>query len=411
MVGGQWSMVNGQVYKNASEPDKMWGYYCYREVPIKGVEIDPNVYRETDTKWYDARTNESVMSSMPTVQGMILAYHYRIPNGHVKADVVWKNKYAKMAKVKVRVVHPHSGQVLYNGEFGNTDLASTERTDVLFPDINFPTDDFYRIELRCDDWGALQSINYFNYYRESDLPVSIRPLLDKALATDPARRHPSAAAFDAEVSALKAFAAKGGVIVSDVETGMMDEFFVAREKSPLAGIVGRMPDVADDNAVQAFLSANGIAANPESIEGLSGGRSVFRVREAGGCRIVGFKSTSKALGSRVTVRLGRKCRVYEVGKGLVGDTDKVEIASLDVPFKLYAAFDGEPDFFRNGAVYRREVIAPGGMPVAHREKVFAYDGSLPPYRPALNDAAGEWSLRYVDIATGRERLFPVDKKY
>ena len=173
MVGGQWSMVNGQVYKNASEPDKMWGYYCYREVPIKGVEIDPNVYRETDTKWYDARTNESVMSSMPTVQGMILAYHYRIPNGHVKADVVWKNKYAKMAKVKVRVVHPHSGQVLYNGEFGNSDLASTERTDVLFPDINFPTDDFYRIELRCDDWGALQSINYFNYYRESELPVLI----------------------------------------------------------------------------------------------------------------------------------------------------------------------------------------------------------------------------------------------
>ena len=216
---------------------------------------------------------------------------------------------------------------------------------------------------------------------------------------------------NAEVAALKAFAANGGVVVSDVETGMMDEFFVSREKSPLAGVVGRMPDVADDNAVQAFLSANGIAANPESVEGLSGGRSVFRVREAGGCRIVGFKSTSKALGSRVTVRFGRNCRVYEVGKGLVGDTDKVEIASLDVPFKLYAAFDGEPEFFRKGAVYRREVIAPGGMPVAHREKVFAYDGSLPSYKPALNDAAGEWSLRYVDIATGRECLFPVDKKY
>ena len=173
MISGQWSTVDGQNYKNASEPDKMWGYYCYREVPVKGVTVDPNVYRETDTKWYDARTTEGIMSSMPTVQDMILAYHYRIPNGHVKADVVWKNKYAKFAKVKVRVVHPHSGQVLYNGEFGNTELASTERTSVLFPDINFPTDDFYRIELRCDDWGALQSINYFNYYRESELPVLI----------------------------------------------------------------------------------------------------------------------------------------------------------------------------------------------------------------------------------------------
>ena len=125
------------------------------------------------------------------------------------------------------------------------------------------------------------------------------------------------------------------------------------------------------------------------------------MREAGGCRIVGFKTTSKALGSRVVVRFGRKCRVYEVGKGLVGDTDKVEIDALDVPFKLYAAFDGEPEFFRKGSVYRREVIAPGGMPVAHREKVFVYDGELPAYTPALNDAAGEWKLRYRDIATGR----------
>ena len=211
---------------------------------------------------------------------------------------------------------------------------------------------------------------------------------------------------DAEVAALKAFAAKGGIVVSDVETGVMDEFFVSRDKSPLAGIVGRMPDVADDGALQAFLTSCGIAANPESVEGLPVAGSVFRVRENDGCRIVGFKTTSKALGSRVTVRFGRKCHVYEVGKGLLGETDKVEIASLDVPFKVYAAFDGEPEFFRKGAAYRREVLAPGGMPVAHREMVFVYDGSLPRYAPALNDAAGDWRLRYVDVATGRVREMP-----
>ena len=208
---------------------------------------------------------------------------------------------------------------------------------------------------------------------------------------------------DAEVVALRAFAANGGVIASDVETGMMDEFFVSREKSPLAGVVRPMPDLASDDAVQAFLTANGVAPNPESVEGLPAGRSVFRVREADGCRLVGFKTVSKALGSCVTVRFGRRCRVYEVDRGFVGETDKVEIASLDVPFKLYAAFDNEPEFFRKGAVYRREVIAPGGMPVAHREKVFVYDGALPPYTPALNDAAGEWRLRYRDMATGRTR--------
>ena len=166
------STVSAQTYRNASEPDKMWGYYCYREMPVAGVTIDPNVYKETDTRWYDARTNETTMTTMPS-QGMILAYHYRIPAGHVKADVVWKNKYAKFAKVAVRVVYPHSGQVLYNGSFGNTEIAAQERTDVLFPDINFPSDDFYRIELRSDDWGALTAISYFNYYRESELPVLI----------------------------------------------------------------------------------------------------------------------------------------------------------------------------------------------------------------------------------------------
>ena len=212
---------------------------------------------------------------------------------------------------------------------------------------------------------------------------------------------------DAEVAALKAFAAKGGVIATDVEAGMMDDFFVSRASSPLTGIVKPMPDVSDDNAVQAFLTGCGVAANPESVDGLAPGRTVFRVREKDGCRIVGFKTVSKSLGSRVTVDFGRTCRVYEVDRGFVGETDKVEIASLDVPFKLYAAFDGEPEFFRKGAVYRREVIAPGGMPVAHREKVFVYDGTLPPYTPALNDAAGDWSLVYRDIATGRTLAKPL----
>lgn len=152
------AICSAQVYKNSSTPDKMWGRYCYREL---------------NGRWYDALTSESVMSNMPNINGMVLAYYYRIPAGHARADIVWQNTYGRFAKVNVKVVYPHTGQVLGEGSFGNSEIASKERVDDLFGDINFPADDFYRIELSCDNWSYIKSINYFNYYRESADPVLI----------------------------------------------------------------------------------------------------------------------------------------------------------------------------------------------------------------------------------------------
>jgi hypothetical protein len=214
---------------------------------------------------------------------------------------------------------------------------------------------------------------------------------------------------DAEVSALKSFAAKGGVLVSDVETGLMDEFFVSRTASPLSGLVKPMPDLSDDNAVESFLAAAGVSGVRERVSGLPQDQKMVRVREADGCRIVGFTTRTSSIGRKVTVDFGRKGYVYEVDRGFIGETDRVVVDALDIPFKLYAVFEEKPQFFRKGAVYRREVVAPGGAIVAHRELVFTYDGKLPPYVPALNDAAGEWMLRYRDIATGRERVEKVDR--
>jgi hypothetical protein len=131
---------------------------------------------------------------------------------------------------------------------------------------------------------------------------------------------------DAEVSALKSFAAKGGVLVSDVETGMMDEFFVSRAASPLSGLVKPMPDLSDDNAVESFLAAAGVSGVRERVSGLPQDQKMVRVREADGCRIVGFTTPTSSIGRKVTVDFGRKGYVYEVDRGFIGETDKVVTA-------------------------------------------------------------------------------------
>lgn len=152
------SGMKAQTYQ--SEPDKMWGRYVYRE--------------HANGDYIDALTQNSTYNSLPASSDYVLAYYYRIPSGHVRADMFWRPKIAKQAKLYVTVSYPQTGQILYKDSIIGPLGASTQEISTdLFGDINFPADDFYRVELRTDNWSNFTSINYFNYYHENELPVLI----------------------------------------------------------------------------------------------------------------------------------------------------------------------------------------------------------------------------------------------
>ncbi|MBO7721359.1 MAG: hypothetical protein J6T01_03040 [Kiritimatiellae bacterium] len=227
---------------------------------------------------------------------------------------------------------------------------------------------------------------------------------------------------DAEVAALAAFVKKGGLIAADSEPGVMDDFLFRRPSPPLKGLWTKFLFDDSDETLQAIVSKRGISPNRESIAGLPADQTIFRVRELGGMRVFGFKTSAKSLGRSVTINLGGETWVYEVGKGPLGRMAKVEIQSLEVPFRLFSAFSDEQpappvvfdrteiaaggfvelktDNLRRESVYRLEISAPGGGKIANREKVFAADGQPLRFQFPFSDAAGVYTVSLMDVATG-----------
>lgn len=221
---------------------------------------------------------------------------------------------------------------------------------------------------------------------------------------------------DDEAAALRAFAAAGGVLFADCEPGVLDRYFRPVANPPLKGLWRPMPDLDAPAALEAALASCGVASVPERLSGLPSEETVFRVRRTPGMRLVGFKSVPRHLGSRVTVELGAKGFVYETDGRFLGETDRIDIASLDIPFKLYSVFDRRPEppafgwrdglidtaRLRPGAVYRLEIEDPDGCRRADRERVFVADGRPQECPFALSDRAGIWKAILRDIACGLE---------
>lgn len=150
--------IGSSAQKWQAQTDQMWGNYCYRE---------------NGERFLDALTSNTKMTRMPTDNNIRLAYYWRIPKGNVKALVTWTNNYARFASMNVVLTRPATGDTLAVNQIANDKIASTTREDDLFGTVNFPADDFYRVEITSEAWNYIKDLQYFTFYRESEDPVLI----------------------------------------------------------------------------------------------------------------------------------------------------------------------------------------------------------------------------------------------
>ncbi len=211
----------------------------------------------------------------------------------------------------------------------------------------------------------------------------------------------ASALSEKEAAAIQKFTARGGVVISDLNPGILSEYLRPLEKSRLADLFGtpsldgiatlqlkplraeatvrgQRLSLAADKVFQSpqapvlaartvgkgeaiLLNFNlGSAYNtapqqndfdrflldllklagigPEiKIDGLSPQRLV-RVRQAGSSHIIGILADKKDIGKTWALQLPRAGWIYEVNQGFLGHTGTLQ-SKLDTPFKLLAVFE------------------------------------------------------------------------
>ena len=229
---------------------------------------------------------------------------------------------------------------------------------------------------------------------------------------------------DEEVSALKDFVKRGGKIYADIEPGVLDQYLARREEAPLKGMWIKYDRTIEDEKMLEIVGSVGVKQR-ESVKGLPDLGLVLRVRETPEQKVVGFTTLAKNCGKAVTLEFGSEGWIYECDKGFVTRGTKVDIASLERPFKLYAQFKTEQkapavaidktsvkggDYvnlstkvLRKGGVYRLSVKGPDGKIIANRENIFTVEPKTReiPLQFPYSDL-GAYTVVIRDIATGLE---------
>ncbi len=274
---------------------------------------------------------------------------------------------------------------------------------------------------------------------------------------------PGASALsEKEVATITQFAQNGGVVIADLNPGVLNASCRPLEASQLAGLFGvsglkgsaelemkpvsirasargrtltleaakalQSPEVPGfqicevgkglailwnfnlssvlntaTTSVDAFLGECLALASviPEvRVEGISDEQMILRIREGAGFDVVGLLAGYPNVGKTARLQLPKKRWVYEVDGGLVGETSEVEV-SLDVPFHLYSCFPTK----QAAPLLELEAkeVRPGGQ-VAFKPGALVEDAV---YRLEVSNPKGEALRRHTAIFTGRSGVAPL----
>ena len=222
----------------------------------------------------------------------------------------------------------------------------------------------------------------------------------------------SAAISDRAASAIRRFAARGGVVVGDSFTGMMDEHCRLRDKPVLTDIV-----------------RNGLDLGEKPMDSIS----VFRLRPRYGAEglywgLVRSQDSDEGVATRVII-LKEPAFVYDLrGKRALGRVTSFQVPLAAGQAKFFAALPyevGRLSVEARGAVRGGDVSVsvrvqvPTGAKACHPVKVDIFEpdgrrnrlysgvcdarggiGTLA-FRTALNDVPGTWRLVATDYITGK----------
>lgn len=290
-----------------------------------------------------------------------------------------------------------------------------------------------------------------------------------------------------EQKAIEDFTARGGVVIADINPGILDEYLHPLDKSIFADFFNAprlnwRPNLEMKplhikatvrqkyfslDAATAFqapeapvFTANNIGkglaillnfnlgtvqnsvSSPEefdqfllnllslgkikpsiSVSGLSTNQLMIRVRRNSENQVIGVLADQENVGKTMTLHLPKTGWIYEVNKGLLGQTAQLQ-TKIDMPFKVYCVFADQqlpPDLtldksriaggqfvhidvakLKSQGIYRIDIFAPNGKILTQRTHVFTAQnpgnaGAIP---FAFNDLPGRYRIQLTDVRTG-----------